>query len=89
MSYMSSELINAYTEVYTQQQYVNAEAVGIIDDEPKSAAALRIARDPSALTPTDIQAMLVSLAETDIRLATIQSLMESLDEMYTKAIKTL
>ena len=89
VSYMSSELINAYTEVYTQQQYVNAEAVGIIDDEPKSAAALRVANDPSALSPTDIQAMLISLAETDIRLATVQSLMESLDEMYTKAIKTL
>jgi len=32
--------------------------------------------------------MLISLAETDIRLATLQNLMQFLDEMYTKAIKS-
>jgi len=47
-----------------------------------------IAKDPSALSPHDIQSMLISLAETDIRLATLQNLMQFLDEMYTKAIKS-
>ena len=89
VSYMSSDLINAYTEVYTQQEYVNTEAIAIVDDEPKSAAALRVAKDPSALSPNEIQSMLMSLAETDIRLATLQSVMVSLDEMYTKALKDL
>jgi hypothetical protein len=89
VSYMSSELINAYTEVYSQQEYVNTQAIAIVDDEPKSAAPLRVAKDPSALSPTDIQSMLISLAETDIRLATLQSVMKSLDEMYTKAMKNL
>jgi hypothetical protein len=89
VSYMSSELINAYTEVYSQQEYVNTQAIAIVDDEPKSAAPLRVAKDPSALSPTDIQSMLISVAETDIRLATLQSVMKSLDEMYTKAMKNL
>jgi hypothetical protein len=89
VSYMSSDLINAYTEVYTQQEYVNTEPIAIVDDEPKSAAALRVAKDPSALSPNEIQSMLMSLAETDIRLATLQSVMVSLDEMYTKALKDL
>jgi hypothetical protein len=89
VSYMSSELINAYTEVYSQQEYVNTQAIAIVDDEPKSAAPLRIAKDPSALSPADIQSMLLSLAEIDIRLATLQSVMKSLDEMYTKALRNL
>ncbi len=89
VSYMSSDLINAYTEVYGQQEYVNTQAIAIVNDEPKSAAPLRVAKDPSALSPADIQSMLVSIAETDIRLATLQSVMQSLDEMYTKAIKSL
>ncbi len=80
---------NAYTEVYTQQGYVNARAIAIYDDELKSAAALRVAKDPSALSPADIQSMLISLAETDIRLATLQTVNRSLDGMYTKAMKTL
>ncbi len=89
VSYMSSELINTYTEVYSQQEYVNTQALAIVDDEPKSAAPLRVAKDPSALSPVEIQSMLVSLAETDIRLATLQTVMHSLDEMYTKAMRDL
>ncbi|HEY6619487.1 MAG TPA: hypothetical protein VIY68_08085 [Steroidobacteraceae bacterium] len=89
VSYMSSDLINAYTEVYSEQEYVNAQAIAIVDDEPKSAAALRIAKDPGALSPADIQSMLISLAEIDIRLATLQTVMRGLDEMYANAMKTL
>jgi hypothetical protein len=86
---MSFDLINAYAELYFQQDYVNTQALAILNEEPKSAAFLQIAKDPSALSPSDIQAMLISLAETDIKLATLQNLMEPLDEMYTKAMKTL
>jgi hypothetical protein len=89
VSYMGFELINAYSELYTQQEYVNAQAVVIIDEEPRSAAFLLVAREPSGLTASDIQSMLISLAETDIKLATLQNLMVPLDEMYTKAMKTL
>lgn len=89
VSYMSFDLINTYTEIYLQQDYVNTQAVAILSDEPRSAAFLRIAKEPSALSPSDIQSMLMNLAETDIRLATLQNLLESLDRMYTEAMKTL
>ena len=89
VSYMSFDLINAYAEVYIQQDIVNAQALAIVNDEPKSAAFLQIAKDPSALSPADIQSMLLSLAESDIKLATLQDIMKSLDEMYTKAMKNL
>lgn len=89
VSYMSFDLINAYSDVYSQQDYVNTEALAIVSDEPKSAAFLLVAKDPSALSPSDIQSMLISLAESDIKLATLQNIMKPLDEMYTKAMKTL
>jgi hypothetical protein len=89
VSYMSFDLVNAYSELYFQQDYVNAQALAIINDAPKSAAFLLIARDPSALSPSDIQSMLISIAESDIKFATLQNLMKSLDEMYAKAMQTL
>ncbi|HEX3949783.1 MAG TPA: hypothetical protein VHW95_08040 [Steroidobacteraceae bacterium] len=87
VTYMNSDLVNAYTEVYTQQEYVNAEAIAIVDDEPKSAAPLRVAKDLAALSPGEVQSMLIGLAEADVRLATLQNVMQSLDAMYIKAIK--
>ena len=89
VSYMSFDLINAYADLYSQQDYVNTQALVIINEEPKSAAFLQIAKDPSALSPSDIQSMLISLAESDIKLATLQNLMEPLDEMYTRGMKAL
>ena len=86
---MSFGLINTYTEIYRQQDYVNTQALAIVYDEPKTAAFLRIAGEPSALSSGDIQSMLVGLVETDIRLATLQSIMGSLDKMYAEAVKTL
>jgi hypothetical protein len=89
VSYMSFDLINAYDDIYSQQDYVNAQALVILDEEPKSAAFLQIAKDPSALSPGDIQSMLISLAESDIKVAILQNLMKPLDEKYTKAMKNL
>lgn len=89
VSYMSFDLINAYAEVYIQQDYVNAQALTIVNEEPKSAAYLQIAKDPAALSPSDIQSMLISLAESDIKLATLQNVMKPLDEMYVNAMKKL
>jgi hypothetical protein len=89
VSYMSFDLINAYAELYMQQDYVNGQALAIVNFEPRSAAYLKIAKDPAALSPSDIQSMLISLAESDIKLATLQDLMKPLDEKYTKAMKNL
>jgi hypothetical protein len=89
VSYMNSDLVAGYTEVYFQQEYVNTLAIAIVNDEPKAAAPLRIVKIPSALSPSDLQSMLISLAETDIKLATLQVVMASLDQMYVDAMKTL
>ncbi len=89
VSYMSFDLIDAYSQVYSQQDYVNSQALAMFTEAPKSAAFLKIPKDPSALSPSDIQAMLISLAESDIRLATLQNLMTPLDSMYAQAMNTL
>jgi hypothetical protein len=87
VSYMSPDLINAYTDVYDQQGYVNSEVLATFNDEARSAAPLRVALDPAALTPSDIQAMLISLAESDIKLATLQNIMKSLEDLYAEALR--
>jgi hypothetical protein len=86
---MNYELINGYTQVYVQREYVNTLAVAIVNDEPKAAAPLRIVKIPSASSPSYLQSMLTSLAETDIKLVTLQIVMASLDQMYLHAMKTL
>lgn len=45
--------------------------------------------EPTALSPSDVQSMLISLAESDIKLATLQDVMKSLERMYADAIKNL
>jgi hypothetical protein len=74
---------------YLQQDYVNNQALTLFTEAPKSAAFLRIAKDPSALSPSDIQSMLIGLAESDIKMATLQNLVTPLDALYTEAIKAL
>jgi hypothetical protein len=59
VSYMGFDLIDAYAQIYLQQDYVNAQAFAILDQEPQSAAFLQIAKDPSALSPSDVQSMLI------------------------------
>ena len=85
LTYMSADLIGVYTEIYLQQGYVNSMALAILNEEPKSAAPLQIAVEPSALSATDIQSMLLNLAECDIKLATLQDVTKSLDKMYQQA----
>jgi hypothetical protein len=89
VSYMSFDLINAYSQVYSQQDYVNNQALTMFTEAAKSAAFLKIAKDPSALSPSDIQSMLISLAESDIKISTLQNLITPLDAMYTGAIQAL
>jgi hypothetical protein len=89
VSYMSFDLINAYSQVYSQQDYVNNQALTMFTEAPKSAAFLKIAKEPSALSPSDIQSMLISLAESDIKVATLQNLITPLDAMYIQAIQAL
>ena len=89
LAYMSFNFINAFSEVYSQQDYVNSQAISLVNDAQKSAAFIRIAKDPSALGPSDIQSMLLALAESDIKLATLRNFMTPLDAMYTEATKNL
>jgi hypothetical protein len=89
ISYMDSKIIERYNDIYIQQDYVNAAAIAIINDEPKIGAPWRIAQQAVNLTPAQIDSMLMGSAEMDIRLGTLQVLMRILDEMYKDALKDL
>lgn len=87
VSYMDPSTISNYADIYLQQDYLNATVVGILDEESKAGAALKVARDPAKLLPAEVEAMLIKSAEIDESLRWIQVLMQPLKDMYTGALK--
>ena len=87
VSYMDSNLITAYSSIYSQQEYINSTAHAILSDETKAGAALQVAKDPSKLIPAEIETMLISSAAIDQSFQTLQLTMKALDDMYTEHSK--
>ena len=86
VTHMTPETISGYSYVYTQQDYVNASALGIINEETRAGAALAAAGDPARLTPADIGSLLIRTAELDQSIATLQTTMKLLDDDYVRAL---
>jgi hypothetical protein len=82
VSYMDPKLISSYSWIYLQQDYVNSTALQIVIDESKAGAALEAANDPANLTAVEIQSLLQKSAEIDLSLATLQTMMKGLEDMY-------
>jgi hypothetical protein len=87
VSYMDSESISTYSTVYSQQDYVNATAVAILNEESRVGAPLEVARDAAKLNATEIETLLIRSAEIDLSFATLQSTMKALDDNYADALK--
>ena len=87
VSYMDSDLISTYSTVYSQQDYVNATAVAILNEESRVGASLEVARDAAKLNSTEIETLLIRSAEIDLSFATLQSTMKALDDNYADALK--
>ena len=86
VSYMDSESISTYSTVYAQQDYVNATAVAILNEESRVGAPLQAARDPARLNAAELEALLVRSAEIDLGFASLQSTMKALDNNYQEAL---
>jgi hypothetical protein len=90
VGYMEPDVIEEYSTLYRQQTFVNEEGVGILFDQAKAAAPLLAAKnhkDPKELLPGDIQAMLLSAAELEGRVKTLQATMKTLDVDYTEQLR--
>jgi len=88
--YMPPELIEQYSGVYGQQQFVNEAGASILFDEAKAAAPLLIAADPHdlrQLTPVDVQSMLLAAVELEARLIQLDLVMQPLDKDYAEALR--
>jgi hypothetical protein len=92
VGYMRPEVIEEYSGLYRQQTFVNEAGVSIFFDEAKAAAPLltvKNRKDPRELSAGDIQALLLSAAELEGRVKTLQAIMTSLDDDYTAALQHL
>ena len=90
VGYMRPEVVEEYSGLYRQQTFVNEAGVSILLDEAKAAAPLLTAKnrkDPKELSPGDIQAMLLSAAEFEGRVKTLQMIMKTLDDDYTALLR--
>jgi hypothetical protein len=90
VGYMQPEVVEKYWGLYRQQAFVNEAGVSILLDEAKAAAPSLLAnnrKDPKELVPGDIQAMLLSAAELQGRVKTLQLIMKTLDDDYTALLR--
>jgi hypothetical protein len=90
VGYMQPEVVEEYSGLYRQQTFVNEAGVSILLDQAKAAAPLLLAKngkDPKELLPGDIQAMLLSAAEFEGRVKTLQLMMKTLDDDYTALLR--
>jgi hypothetical protein len=89
IGYMRPEVIEEYSGLYRQQTFVNEAGVGIFFDQAKAAAPLLTAKNKDAkeLLPGDVQAMLLSAAELEGRVKTLQAIMKSLDIDYAALLR--
>jgi hypothetical protein len=86
VSYMDPELISTYSTVYAQQDYVNATAVAILNEESRVGAPLEAAKDPSKLNAAELETLLIRSAEIDLGFASLQGTMRALDNNYQEAL---
>jgi hypothetical protein len=89
VGYMQPEVVEEYWGLYRQQTFVNDAGVSIFFDQAKAAAPLFTAnnrKDPKELLPGDIQAMLLSAAELEGRVKTLQATMKTLEVDYTRLL---
>jgi hypothetical protein len=85
--YMDAESISMYSSIYAQQQYINATALSILNEETKAAAALQVAGSPAGLTAAEIENLLIKSAELDQSFAKLQAFtMKALDHFYVEAL---
>jgi hypothetical protein len=90
VGYMQPDVVEEYSGLYRQQMFVNQAGVSILLDEAKAAAPSLLAKngkDPKELLPGDIQAMLLSAAELQGRVKTLQLIMKTLDDDYTELLR--
>jgi hypothetical protein len=90
IGYMQPEVIEEYSSLYRQQTFVNDAGVSIFFDQAKAAAPLLTAKnrkDPKELLPGDIQAMLLSAAELEGRVKTLQATMKTLEDDYAALLR--
>jgi hypothetical protein len=88
--HMTAETIEAYSQTYTQQKFVNELGAGVLFDQAKAAAPLVFAKDhtdPKEFSPGDVQLLMLSAAELAGRIGTIEIMMKALDADYAELLK--
>ena len=86
LAYMPTAEVQQYADSYNQQDIVNEQAVAIFTHESELSAPFFMEKDPSDFRPEEIQSLMRECAVTELRLKTLQQLIEELGKNYADTL---
>jgi hypothetical protein len=87
LTYMPTQEVQDYSDLYDDQEVVNKQALEIFTQQSLVTVPLRIEPDLAKVSPEDIDRLLRGCSETLIRLELLQQLTTSLKNSYTETLK--
>jgi hypothetical protein len=79
-------MVRSTCEHYAQQDYVKAMALNLFTEETRANATLVAVKEPSKLTTSEVESLLLETAEIDVGLQTLRTWMKALDHLYAGAL---
>jgi hypothetical protein len=87
LTYLPTEEVQRYTDIYDQQELVNQYAVATLARQVEAAAPLVSAGKPENLKPDEVVTLVHETSVVAMRLATLRQFIQQLDRQYGVALK--
>ena len=87
LTYMPSDEVQRYADVYSEQEIINKQAVDIFTHQSEIMAPLLIEPDDAVIPRDEIQPVITGSAVTYTRLETLHELLGELQRLYAEELK--
>lgn len=92
LGYMEYKEVQGFADLYSEQDIVNARAVELFHEQPKTISAMFIygsPGDPSKLTSSELNGVLQRSADILIELKVLEQVLTQLDSQYASALQRI
>ena len=87
LTFMPLGEVQKYSDIYTQQEIVDREAVDVFTHQPELAGGMMFLDGPGKMTAEETRTLLAGTERTYYRLLTLKDLVEELHDMTAKELK--
>lgn len=87
LAYMPYAEVQAYADLYGQQEIVNHEAVSLFTRQSLTVAPMLMEKDIASVPPAETQTMLRETAQISLGLDVLSQMMRDLNGSYTEVLK--